>query len=86
MIVDGVNHQSSTGMAETLMGPEDMAGGSCRSRARSFAVRPVVPALACRRRGIVGCVNSGLDCVASEVSDLVRRAPFTFGRASLCSR
>ena len=30
MIVDGASHQSSTGMAETLMGPEDLAGGSCR--------------------------------------------------------
>ena len=30
MIVDGVNHQSSTVMAVTLMGQEDLAGGSCR--------------------------------------------------------
>ena len=30
MIVDGANHQSSTGMAEILMVPEDLAGGSCR--------------------------------------------------------
>ena len=30
MIVDGASYQSSTGMAETLMGPEDLAGGSCR--------------------------------------------------------
>ena len=30
MIVDGASRQSSTGMAETLMGPEDLAGGSCR--------------------------------------------------------
>ena len=30
LIVDGGNHQSSTGMAETLMGPEDLVGGSCR--------------------------------------------------------
>jgi hypothetical protein len=63
-----------------------LAGEVMFCRARSFAVRPVVPALVCRRRGIVGCVNSGLDCIASEVSDLVRRAPFAFGRASLCSR
>ena len=63
-----------------------LAGEVMFSRARSFAVRPVVPALVCRRRGIVGCVNSGLDCIASEVSDLVRRAPFAFGRVSLCSR
>ena len=79
MIVDGANHQSSTGMAETLMGPENLAGGSCRMSnafvelARSFSFRPVIPALACRRRGIVGYLDSGLDRIASEVSDLVRR-------------
>ena len=77
MIVDGASYQSSTEMAETLMGPEDLAGGSCRRcnvrRARSFVVHPVVPALACRRRGIIDCVDSGLDRIASEVSDLARR-------------
>ena len=60
-----------------------LAGEIMFCRARSFAVRPVVPALVCRRRGIVGCVNSGLDCIASEVSDLVRRAPFAFAPVSV---
>ena len=35
MIVDGASHQSWTGMAETLMGPEDLAGGYCR-RGKAF--------------------------------------------------
>jgi hypothetical protein len=92
LIVDGASHQSSTGMAETFMGPEDLAGGSCRrgnafvALGRSQSVQSSRLWLACRRRGIVGCVDSDRDRIASEVSDLVRRAPFAFGRASRCNR
>ena len=99
MIVDRASHQSSTGMAEMLMGPEDLAGGSCRrgnaggvvsnafvALGRSQSVQSSLPALACRRRGIVSCVDSNRDRIASEVSDLVRRDQFAFGRASRCNR
>ncbi len=41
--------------------------------------------MACRQRGIVGYVDSNRDRIASEVSDLVRRAPFAFECASRCN-
>jgi hypothetical protein len=92
LIVDGASYQSSTGMAETLMGPEDLAGGFCMRGTAFVALGRSQSVQSSRLWLVVGeglsvvWTGSGLDRIASEVSDLVRRAPFAFGRASLCSR
>ena len=79
MIVDGDSYQSSTGMAETLMGPEDLAGGSCRRGNAFVALGRSQSVQSSRFWLVVGeglsvvWTGSGLDRIASEVSDLVRR-------------
>ncbi len=54
LIVDEGNHQSSTGMAETLMGPEDLAGGSCRRGNAFVALDRLQPIQSSRLWLVVG--------------------------------
>jgi hypothetical protein len=74
------------------MGPEDLAGGSCRRGNAFVALGRSQSVQSSRLWLVVGeglsvvWTGSGLDRIASESSDLVRRAPFAFVRASLCSR
>ena len=67
-------------MPETLIGPEDLASGSCR-RVNAFATlgrSNYVPTYLSSERDcmLYEAMGRCLGCISSEDNDFVRRAPF----------